>query len=319
MEIVASVSLDLDDLWCYMKIHGDAGWESFPSFLPVVVPRVLKFFEERDQKISFMVVGQDAALPHNQPILKSILDAGHEIGNHSFHHDSWMHLLTNEQIIADLVKAEEAIVQAVGKRPIGFRAPGFSISFEVATVLAKRGYIYDGSIFPTFLGPMARLYYMMTTRLTEEEKSKRKHLFGSFTDGFRSNMAYPWMKEGFSLMVIPVTTFPIFKMPIHLSYILYLSLISPALGIFYFETAIRLCRKLRVRPSILLHPLDFIGQDDGIEELKFFPAMKLSHTTKLEIISKTMAILKRYYRVVTMEEHARTLLESSTWPVYGIR
>lgn len=319
MEFVASVSLDLDDRWCYMKIHGDEGWQSFPTFLDIVVPRILQFCDDHELKISFMVVGQDCVLSHNQPLLKSILDNGHEIGNHSFHHDSWMHLFTTEEVVDDLTRAEEAITQAVGTRPIGFRAPGFSISYEIATVLANRGYLYDGSVFPTFMGPLARLYYLMTTRLTPEEKEKRKYLFGSFKDGFRSNMAYPWMKQGSRLMIIPVTTFPVLKLPIHLSYILYLSTFNPVLGTLYFSAAIKLCRMLRVRPSILFHSVDFLGKDDNIEELMFFPAMKLSSAKKLEIIAKTIEILRRHYRVVTMKEHAETMLEASTWPVFGIR
>ena len=39
---LASLSLDLDNKWSYMKTHGDAGWEAFPSYLDIVVPRVLE-------------------------------------------------------------------------------------------------------------------------------------------------------------------------------------------------------------------------------------------------------------------------------------
>src|SRR6185295_9124655 len=28
-----SLGLDLDNLWSYMKIHGDAGWDQYPSYL----------------------------------------------------------------------------------------------------------------------------------------------------------------------------------------------------------------------------------------------------------------------------------------------
>lgn len=318
-KLIASLSLDLDDKWCYMKIHGDEGWESFPSYLNVVVPRVLKFLDEHQLKITFMVVGQDAALENNRPVLKSIVDAGHEIGNHSFHHESWLHLYTNDEIKDDLIKAEEAIEQAVGQRPIGFRGPGFSISYEIVAVLAQRGYIWDGSIFPTFLGPLARAYYFMTTKLTPEEKAKRKELFGTFKDGFRTNAAYPWMKDGHSLMVIPVTTFPILKLPIHISYVLYLSLIHPRLGLFYFELAVWLCNKLRVRPSLLLHPLDFLGSDDNQPELSFFPAMGMKSEKKIRVVGQAMEILKKYYTVIPMGEYAQTMLSSSTWPVYGVR
>ena len=59
---LASLSLDLDNKWSYLKTHGDAGWEAFPSYLDVVVPRVLDLLAARSLKITFFVVGQDAAL-----------------------------------------------------------------------------------------------------------------------------------------------------------------------------------------------------------------------------------------------------------------
>ena len=80
----ASLSLDLDNQWSYMKTHGDPGWESFPSYLDTAVPRILDFLAERNLKITFFVVGQDAALEKNHAALKSLATAGHEIGNHSF-------------------------------------------------------------------------------------------------------------------------------------------------------------------------------------------------------------------------------------------
>ena len=43
---LASLSLDLDNKWSYLKTHGDPGWESFPSYLDVVVPRVLDLLDE---------------------------------------------------------------------------------------------------------------------------------------------------------------------------------------------------------------------------------------------------------------------------------
>ena len=61
----ASLSLDLDHQWSYMKTHGDPGWESFPSYLDTAVPRILYFLAERNLKITFFFVGQDAALEKN--------------------------------------------------------------------------------------------------------------------------------------------------------------------------------------------------------------------------------------------------------------
>src|SRR5215510_2523754 len=94
---LASLSLDLDNQWSYMKIHGDAGWESFPSYLDIVTPRVLDFLRERDLTISVFIVGQDAALEKNRDSLAAIVAAGHEVGNHSFLHEPWLHLYAEEQ------------------------------------------------------------------------------------------------------------------------------------------------------------------------------------------------------------------------------
>ena len=113
---LASLSLDLDNKWSYMKTHGDAGWERFPSYLDVVVPRVLEMLAERELTITFFVVGQDAAIDANHSALRSIADAGHEIGNHSFHHEPWLHLYEPEQLTDELTQAEDAIYAATGKR-----------------------------------------------------------------------------------------------------------------------------------------------------------------------------------------------------------
>jgi hypothetical protein len=56
-KLIASLSRDLDNKWSYMKTHGDAGWESFPSYLDIVVPRFIDFFNQRDLKITVFVVG----------------------------------------------------------------------------------------------------------------------------------------------------------------------------------------------------------------------------------------------------------------------
>ena len=72
----ANLSVDLDNLWSYMKTHGDAGWESLPSYFDVVVPRILAMFETLDLKATVFVVGKDAEQPKNRVALRQIADAG---------------------------------------------------------------------------------------------------------------------------------------------------------------------------------------------------------------------------------------------------
>jgi len=268
---LASLSLDLDNKWSYMKTRGDAGWESFPSYFDLVVSRIHDFLSERNLRITVFVVGQDAALEKNHAAMDAISQAGHEIGNHSFHHEPWLHRYAREQIETELASAEEAILTATGFHPIGFRGPGFSVSPTVLEVLVDRGYLYDASTFPTFLGPLARAYYFMTAQLSKHEKEERELLFGKISEGFRPLRPYDWQLSHGRLLEIPVTTMPLFKVPIHVSYLLYLYQHSPSLAKFYLRLSMWMCRIFRVAPSMLLHPLDFLGATTNRISLSSLP------------------------------------------------
>src|SRR3990172_7610823 len=125
---IASLSVDLDNQWSYMKTHGDRGWDSFPSYLDLVVPRILGLLEELDLTVTFFIVGQDAALRKNREALHAIAAAGHEIGNHSFHHDPWIHLSPRGAIEDELALAEEHIERVTGGQPVGLRPPRYILS-----------------------------------------------------------------------------------------------------------------------------------------------------------------------------------------------
>lgn len=302
----ASLSLDLDNKWSYLKTHGDAGWDRLPSYLSIVVPRVLKLLSDHGLSITWFIVGQDAALDHHRDVLRSIADDGHEVGNHSFHHEPWLHLYTRQQIAGELARAEDAIEAATGIRPNGFRGPGYSLSGSVLDVLIERGYRYDASTFPTYLGPLARAYYFMTAKLTPEEKKRRAKLFGTVADGNRPLKPYRWNVPSGSILEIPVTTMPLAKVPIHLSYLLYLGRFSRFAARNYFRTAMTFCRQANVEPSILLHPLDFLGGDDD-SDLSFFPAMDRPASWKIEFANEVFENLARQFDVLPMGRYAGTL------------
>jgi hypothetical protein len=300
---IASVSLDLDDKWTYMKTHGDERWRSFPSYLEIVIPRVLRFLDRHSLRITFFLVGQDAAIPDNAGLLGSLADAGHEIGNHSFHHEPWLHLYSKSDIEHEIARAEDAIGKATGQKVVGFRGPGFSVSPAVVEVLAARGYFYDASTLPTFLGPLARAYYLMTAKLDKEEKKRRGRLFGRFQDGLRPLKPHLWETAAGSLVEIPVTTMPVFRMPFHLSYLIWLMGYSETLAQTYLRIALDLCMLRGTAPSFLLHPLDFIGPREA-PELAFFPGMKTPVESKLALADFAMNAIASRYRIATMGEHA---------------
>jgi hypothetical protein len=304
---LASISLDLDDQWSYMKVHGDAGWEKFPSYLDVFLPVVLDVLDKLQIKITFFIVGQDAAIEKNKSILHSIVERGHEVGNHSFHHESWLKTYSKEKIEEEIEKAEAAILTATGKRTNMFRGPGFSWSYDLLEVLQKRNYIFDASILPTFISPIMRQYYFWNSKLSKEEKESRKELFGSFKEGFYPLKPYKWnFKNSRTLLEIPVTTMPIFKIPFHQSYLLYISNMSLGLMKLYLRFSILMCKLTKTSPSYLLHPLDLIGKDH-VPSLAFFPGMNIKSERKLKIFEIAIQILKDNFELVPMSKFFESL------------
>lgn len=306
-KLLASVSLDLDDKWSYMKVHGDAGWEKYPSYLDVVLPVTLDVLDKLDIKITFFIVGQDAAIEKNHKVLKMIVDRGHEVANHSFHHESWLKTYSKEKIEEEIVIAEEAILKATGKRTNMFRGPGFSWSNDLLEVLEKRNYIFDASLLPTYISPLMRKYYFWKSKLSKEEKESRKELFGSFKESFYPLNPYNWkLPNQKDLLEIPVTTMPVFKIPFHQSYLIYISNISGGLMKMYLKFAIFMCKITRTTPSYLLHPLDLLGSDD-VPELAFFPGMNIQSKKKVEIFETAMTILKNNFELLPMGEFAERI------------
>ena len=310
-KLCMSLSLDLDNKWSYLKTHGSDKWTDFPSYFDSVVPRIVDFLGKRGLTITFFIVGQDAALAKNHDALRQLVDAGHEIGNHSFNHEPWLHLYSKEQIESEMEQAENAIREATGVRVRGFRGPGFSLSTNTLEVLKEREYDYDCTAFPNALNPLARAYFFAKSNLTAEQKKQRKALFGTFSDALRPVKPYQWQLKSGTLTELPVTTMPIFKIPIHFSYLVYLAGFSPALAKLYTRVAITMCRLTRTEPSLLLHPLDFMGHEDD-EDLKFFPAMNMATDKKIALMHEFFDLLEKHFQPMPIGQYVSEMRARSS-------
>src|SRR6185437_8889060 len=316
---IASISLDLDNQWSYMKSHGDECWDKYPSYFNIFVPHVLNVLDELDLKITFFIVGKDTESEDNSKYLRMITDRGHEVGNHSYNHESWLQTYSYEKIEKEIRDAEEAIEKVTGQRPVGFRGPGFSWSKDLLKVLESRGYKYDASTLPTYLGPIARMYYFKKSNLSKEEKKARKELFGKFSEGFRNLKPYKWdLGEGKTITEMPVTTMPVLKLPFHLSYLIYLGNISMPLMRLYLNSAIRMCKITNTPVSFLLHPLDLIGGDQ-ITQLAFFPGMNVTSIKKVEVFKHVIKKLSRHYDMINMSQYWEYIYNNSKMKVKDVQ
>lgn len=91
-----------------------------------------------------------------------------------------------------------------------------------------------------------------------------------------------------------------------LSYLLYLATFSAPLARAYFRTTLGMCRMTGVGPSLLLHPVDFMGADD-VHELGFFPAMNRGGAWKMTVPEEMLGMFCDTFEVVPMGEHARRI------------
>jgi peptidoglycan-N-acetylglucosamine deacetylase len=178
-------------------------------------------------------------------------------------------------------------------------------------ILKDKEYLFDASTLPTYLGPLARMYYFWKSDFSEEQRKERNEIFGSFSDGLRSVKPYIWkLNSGRTILEIPVTTIPIIKTPFHLSYLLYLSGYSKLLMSFYLNCAIYMCRISGTSVSFLLHPTDLIG-GDKLTALNFFPGMNLASEKKAVVFRQVIHTLSKHFKLANMSSHANHLLKNS--------
>jgi peptidoglycan/xylan/chitin deacetylase (PgdA/CDA1 family) len=272
---------------------------------------MLEVFDAHQVSATVFVVGVDVAREDGAKAVADIANAGHEVGNHSFEHEPWMHTYDRARLADDLARTEDAIVAAGAPRPTGFRGPGYTLSPTLLELLEERGYTYDASTLPTWIGPLARAYYFRSTALDSAQRRERTALFGSASECLRPVHPYRWTRgtQAGRLVELPVTTMPITRVPLHVSYLIHLHQASPRLARAYFSTALRACRLRGVGPSLLLHPLDLLDAHDA-PGLAFFPGMAARATDKIEVVHWVLDTLSRHFRVVGTAEHVQHLVES---------
>jgi len=143
-----AVTIDVED-WYHVcgvgdipRIHRDR-WRVVSA-----TERILALLQEFEIKATFFVLGCVAeAVPG---LVERIAGLGHEIASHGWSH-SLLHDLTPDQFRRELEQTEEVLQVLSGERPVGFRAPQWSVSERtpwVHGILAERGYRYDSSMTP---------------------------------------------------------------------------------------------------------------------------------------------------------------------------
>lgn len=295
-----TLSLDLDDAWAYLRTRGEGDWETAPSVLPLAVERLLPLLARHGVRITVFVVGRDARRPEGREAVRALAGAGHEIANHSDLHRGELASLPADDIARDLRTSTEAIEDACGRRPTGFRCPSFGTSPALLEALTGSGYAYDASVLPTSLAPLLKLYYR-TRMASRSDDPAGSDLFGPPANALLPLSPFRWDAGDTGLVELPVSTLPLLRTPIHMSYLQALAAASAGLASGYLGVALALLRARGIPASFLLHPTDLLDDRDA-PRLGFFPGMARAWPEKLDQVDRALTALTRRFDVVPLGE-----------------
>lgn len=144
----AALSFDVDAESAVLATHPQFARHlttmSHQAYGPLVgVPRLLRILARQSVAATFFVPGFTA---HRYPdVIRSIVDAGHEIGHHGYLHETPTSLTLAQERRA-LDRGLEALQDVAGVTPAGYRAPMWELSYRTPDLLVDRGFRYDSSL-----------------------------------------------------------------------------------------------------------------------------------------------------------------------------
>ena len=153
-----AMSIDLEDWFCVHNLSGAIklnDWDKCELRVRESTERILALFELHETRATFFVLGWVAErLPD---LIRKIETRGHEIAVHGYNH-LLLTEISPEEFERDLAKALQ-VIEGCGleSRPIGFRAPSFTIVEKTKPwalpILEKYNFKYDSSVFPIGFHP----------------------------------------------------------------------------------------------------------------------------------------------------------------------
>jgi hypothetical protein len=258
---LASISIDLDGLAHYARLHGlpaEALADGASTAVARLAPgRLAEILDGAQAKGTFFAIGDEIA-PAGTEALQAVANAGHEIGNHTRSHPYDLTRLSPEDQRAEIEGGAAAIEAAVGTRPIGFRAPGYTLSSGVLQHAHETGHGYDSSAYPAapyYLAKAGILGLMRLGGKTSAAILDRPRVLFAPRLPYRPSRNEPYARGGAEPLELPITVDPVMRVPF-----IGTTLCTLPLG------AVRLLyRSVRRLPfiNLELHGIDLLDATDG--------------------------------------------------------
>lgn len=297
-ERLVALSIDLDALGLYLGLYGLS--ETLSEQARKAVPaKAAERFAELCGSLgihgTLFVVGRDVVDGLGRDELKQAAKAGHELASHSFNHDYALSRRSPDVIDADLSAAEQALAGLTGKRPVGFRAPGYTLSPALSARLAARQYLYDSSLLPSppYYGAKAAVIGALAA-VGRQSRS----ILGPPAQLFRPRQPH---RDAAGLLELPIAVVPGVRLPFYGT----LMVSAPDIA------SAALARTFPLDPLVVieLHGVDLIDATDGMppELIAHQRNLGLPYAVKRRRIERVMRSLLRHRKGVTLADAAQRL------------
>jgi peptidoglycan/xylan/chitin deacetylase (PgdA/CDA1 family) len=108
------------------------------------VPRILRLFERYSVPSTWFIPGY--TITHHTDVVRAIQASGCELGAHGNVHEP-PHLLNGPDDERRVLAEQLALFQDVlGVRPLGYRAPGGSLTIHTPSILRESGFLYHSNL-----------------------------------------------------------------------------------------------------------------------------------------------------------------------------
>lgn len=300
---LCAVSVDLDEIPNYHAIHGLPGphGDSETAVYDIAVPRLASFAREHGIPLTLFAIGADLRRDRNAQALRDMASSGHEIGNHTFDHLYDVTRREPNEIHRQLELGAASIESATGKRPAGFRAPGYVVHDELIDALIDTGHAYDSSVFPCppyFAAKAAAMAWIAMRGRSSRSVQDHPRVLIAPTRPYR--LGKPYNRVGDR---------PIIELPVQVTRGLRLPYIGTTLTLAGERRAQWLTRMVVGEPvvNLELHGMDVLDESDGLSALRGHqPDVRVAWQGKLRALAAAIGLLKHAgYSFVTLEDAAR--------------
>jgi hypothetical protein len=299
----AAVSIDLDGIGCYYRIHalGPHPVELEHAILERALPRAAALFANRGLHVTWFVIGRDVdGHEANVKRLKTLADGGDEIGNHSYSHHYDLARMGAGQVDAEIARADRVLRQIAPVR--GFRAPGYDVSAAMLESLAKLGYRYDSSVFPApgyYAAKAAVMAALAAAGRPSGAVLTNPRALTAPAEPYRPSMTAPWRRGQAPMVELPVAVTPWTRVPAIGTSLL----VAPA----WLRSRLVAAMGKRDFFNLELHGIDFAdAEKDGIpgELVERQPDLRIPIDQKLERLDRVLDEVGKRWDFATLGEVA---------------